>query len=201
SYTFRVTDTATGCYVDTAPYTIAPYDLINVSATASTPVTCFGETNGALEINVTGYSGTYNYEVFDSVGNSIISGTDGDTSVNPHTIPGLPGGNYFVRVTETNSPSCTEDSNTVTIASPSATLMATLTPTANVTCTNDAGELIATASGGWGNYEYELINTTTGTTVQEFGANAVFSRLSAGDYTLNVRDSGGCIATDSQTLV
>src|SRR5690606_1407685 len=133
--------------------------------------------------------------------NSIISGTDGDTSLNPHNIPGLPGGNYFVRVTETNSPSCVEDSNTVTIASPSAALSATLTPTANVTCDNDSGEMIATASGGWGNYEYQLINTTTGTTVQDFDGNAFFSGLSAGDYTLNVRDSGGCLFTDTAQLV
>ena len=201
NYTFRVTDTATGCYVDTAPYTIAPYDLIKVVATATTPVTCFGDTNGALEINVTGYSGTYDYEVFDSLGNLIIPATNANTSVNPRTITGLSGGNYFVRVTETNSPSCVEDSNTVTIASPSQALMATLTPAANVTCANDAGELIATVSGGWGGYEYQLINTTTGTTVQDFDANAVFIGLSAGDYTLNVRDSRGCIATGTAQLV
>ncbi|MCG2459221.1 T9SS type B sorting domain-containing protein [Flavobacteriaceae bacterium F89] len=199
-YTFRVTDTATGCYVDTATYTIAPYDLIKVQATATTPVTCYGDASGALEIDVTGYTGTYNYEVFDGSGNLIIPATSADTSANPRPITGLTGGNYFVRVTETNSPSCTEDSNSVTIASPTAPLTGTLNFAANVTCTNDAGELFATASGGWGGYEYQLINNTTSTTVQDFDANNIFVGLSAGDYTLNVRDSKGCIITDTAQL-
>ena len=47
------------------PYTIAPYDTIEVSATATVPVTCFGDSNGEMEINVTGYAGNYTYEVFD----------------------------------------------------------------------------------------------------------------------------------------
>ena len=37
SYTFRMTDTTTGCYVDTLPYEIAPYDLIEVTAIAIDP--------------------------------------------------------------------------------------------------------------------------------------------------------------------
>ena len=69
SYTFRVTDNTTGCYVDTAPYDIAPYDLIEVVATPTAPAICFGDTNGALEINVTGYTGTYDYQVFDDSNN------------------------------------------------------------------------------------------------------------------------------------
>ncbi|WP_189356838.1 SprB repeat-containing protein, partial [Arenibacter certesii] len=47
-YIFRVTDNDTGCYFMTAPYTVAPYDLIDVVATAITPVTCFGDSDGVM---------------------------------------------------------------------------------------------------------------------------------------------------------
>ena len=110
SYTFRVTDTTTGCYVDTATYTIAPYDLIKVTATAITPVTCFGDNNGALQINVSGYSGPYNYTVYTSAGVATTITGSANTSTNPLTISGLTGGNYYVRVTETNVPLCFENS-------------------------------------------------------------------------------------------
>src|SRR5690606_11223466 len=56
-YYFLVTDLDTGCTIATAAYTVAPFDLVDVIATATSGVTCFGESNGALEINVTGYSG------------------------------------------------------------------------------------------------------------------------------------------------
>ena len=46
SYTFRVTDTSTGCYVDTDPYDIAPFDLIDVVAVPTAPAICFGDANG-----------------------------------------------------------------------------------------------------------------------------------------------------------
>ena len=67
-YTFRVTDNVTGCYITSAPYTIPPYDLIEVVATAVTPVSCFGDASGELDFRVDNYSGNYTYQVFDSAG-------------------------------------------------------------------------------------------------------------------------------------
>ncbi len=207
SYTFRITDTTTGCYVDTAAYNIAPYDLIEVTATAQNPVICFGDGNGSMEITVTGYSGAYSYEVFDSTGNSVIPATNTDTSVNPRTITGLSGGNYYVQVTETDAAStfCSDDSNTITIISPDTQLIAIVDPIANVTCLNDQGEILVDPSGGYAPYAIELTNTTTGQTysasnVQSF----VFTNLSAGNFTVRVTDSArapGCVYTDTEVLV
>ncbi len=83
SYTFRVTDTDTGCYVDTPPYKLHLLISLTLAATAITPVTCFGDTNGELEINITGYTGTYDYQIFDAAGNPIGGVVNTDTSVNP----------------------------------------------------------------------------------------------------------------------
>ena len=202
SYVFRVTDNNTGCYFDTAPYDIAPYDLIDVVATATAPVICFGDTNGALEINVTGYTGPYSYEVFtDAAVSTGITGV-GDTAVNPMTINGLTGGNFFVRVTQTNNPLCVEDSNIITIVSPDMPLTATVSPVANVTCTNDQGEILVDPEGGYAPYDIVLTNTTT---TQVYNANAVnsfvFSGLSAGNFTIDITDAGGCVINHVEVLV
>ncbi len=165
-------------------------------ATATVPVTCFGDNNGALEINVTGYSGTYNYEVFDSLGASVTGIVAANTTVNPQVITGLIGGNYTVTVTETASPYCTTVSNMVTIASPASALTLLASETSNVTCTNDKGTITATANGGWGTYEYEL----TGAATVAYSSNGTFTNLSAGNYTVNARDAGGCIVSQNVTL-
>ncbi|GBF18546.1 hypothetical protein C21_00704 [Arenibacter sp. NBRC 103722] len=202
SYTFRVTDTTTGCYVDTATYTIAPYDLIKVTATAITPVTCFGDNNGALQINVSGYSGPYNYTVYTSAGVATAITGSANTSTNPLTISGLTGGNYYVRVTETNVPLCFENSNTVRIISPDRALTANVDPIANVTCSNDAGEIIVDPSGGYGPYDIVLTNTTTSQVYNATDVNVmVFGNLSAGNYTVQITDANGCILNDTETLV
>ncbi len=194
TYVFRVTDTATGCYVDTAPYTIAPYDLISVVATATAPAICFGDTNGALEINVAGYTGTYTYEVFDGAGVTTGITGAGDTATNPLTINGLSGGNYFVRVTETANPLCVEDSNIVTIVSPDMALSAAITAEAPVTCTNDQGEILVDPSGGYAPYDIVLTNTTTAQVYNANGVNSfLFTGLAAGDYTVDITDNGGCL--------
>ena len=202
SYVFRVTDNATGCYFTTAPYEILPYDTIDAVATATTPVVCYGDSNGALEVDITGYTGTYDYEVFTSAGVSTGITGSGDTAVNPMTVNNLPGGNYFVRITETAFPFCSEDSNVVTIISPSSPLTAVVNPLANVTCTNDQGEILVDPSGGYAPYDIVLTNTTTGQVYTANGVNSqIFTGLSAGNFTVDITDAGGCIINDTETLV
>lgn len=202
SYTFRVTDNTTGCYVDTAPYDIAPYDLIEVVATPTAPAICFGDTNGALEINVTGYTGTYDYQVFDDSNNPVGPLVNTDTSVNPRPISGLSGGNYYVRVTQTGNPLCVEDSNTITIASPDMALTATPIEVANVSCANNLGEIEVSPSGGFTPYDVQLTNTTTGqiynaTNIVSF----VFQGLSAGTFDVQITDDAGCTINEPIVLV
>ncbi|QLG45278.1 T9SS type B sorting domain-containing protein [Costertonia aggregata] len=203
TYTFRVTNTTTGCYVDTAPYEVAPYDLIDVVATATAPVSCFGTATGAMEINITGYSGNYDYQVFDSANNPIGSVVSTDTSINPRSITGLPGGNLYVRVTETDVPLCTENSNTVTIVSPIEALIATASPQAPTTCTNDQGEILVTPTGGYAPYDIVLTNTTTSQTYTQLDVMSYsFEGLAAGSFTVQITDSGvvPCVFNTTATL-
>ncbi len=202
TYTFRVTDNATGCYVDTAPHTIAPYDLIEVVATATAPVLCFGDTNGALEINVSGYSGNYRYQVYLQDGTPVGAPVDTDTSINPRPITGLSGGNYYVNVTELGAPFCNDDSNIITIISPDMSLDATPVEVANVTCTNDQGEIEVSPTGGFAPYDIVLTNTTTSQTYTiNDVVSHIFTALSEGNYDVQITDDGGCIINRPLNLV
>ncbi len=195
NYTFRVTDTNTGCYFDTAPYEILPFDTIQVIATATAPAVCFGGA-GTLEIDVTGYSGTYDYEVFNGDGSTVGITGSGNTSTNPLSItdPLLVGGNYFVRVTQTANPLCLENSNIITIISPDRALTATPNEVANVTCTNDQGEIEISPDGGYPPYDIQLTNTTTAQVYNAANvASFVFSGLSAGSFTVQITDDNGCV--------
>jgi len=195
-YVFRVTDTATGCYVDTEVYNIAQYDLIKVSATATSPVTCFGDIDGEIEVTVTDATGPFMYTVLNADGT--LTGINGNATINTFTIPGLSGGNYYVAVTEDNAPFCTEDSNVITIISPSMALTASITQTAAVTCDNNAGEIFVNPNGGYAPYDIVLTNTTTSAiyTATDVLSTSFFG-LSAGTYTVEVTDNGGCEVTDT----
>ncbi|NHF59047.1 T9SS type B sorting domain-containing protein [Flavobacteriaceae bacterium TP-CH-4] len=208
TYTFRITDTATGCYVDTAPYEIVPYDLIEVTAQAVDPVICYTDVNGSYSLTVSGYTGDYDYEVFDSADNLVLGPVRTDTGVNPRVLSGLSGGSYYVRVTEvdaTGTQQCSDETNIFTIVSPDMPLSVTTTPLANVTCDNDRGELLIEPSGGYAPYDIVLTNTTTGDVYTENDVlSHVFNGLSAGNYTIVVTDNArtpGCQVTDNEVLI
>lgn len=195
-YYFRVNDIDTGCYKETLPFTVNPFNNAEVVLSPTTAVTCFGDLNGAFEINVSDYSGAYNYEVFNSSGVSINGITAANTSINPEVVSGMPAGNLTVVITETESPFCIVSSNVITIDSPTEALTVTATQTSSVTCDNNKGTITAIANGGWGTYEYEL----TGAATVAYTTNGTFTNLSAGTYTVNVRDASGCIASDGEIL-
>ncbi|WP_282117691.1 T9SS type B sorting domain-containing protein [Maribacter aquivivus] len=202
SYVFRVTDLDTGCYVNTASYTVAPFDFITATATPVSEVTCFGDANGSLEIDIDGYTGNYTYEVFNAAGVSVIASTATDTSVNPRTITGLSGGSYYVTITETDIPLCSEDTNSITIISPDRPLSGTISKLADATCTNDQGEIRVEVEGGYKPYDIVLTNTTTGDVYTMDDVNeGIFTDLAAGAYAVNITDDAGCVVNYTETLV
>jgi len=199
TYVFRITDNGTGCTFTTAPYEIEAYDTIDVVATATTPVSCYGGNDGALEINISGYSGAYSYEVYTTAGIQIVAATPANTSTNPLTISNIPAGNYRVIIAATETPFCTTTSNTVTIASPNKALALSTNISAPLTCT-ELGEITANASGGWGNYTYAIAQGTA-PMASDFTSDNVFGGLSAGTYEIYVRDLNGCEIFKTETLV
>ena len=84
----------------------------------------------------------------------------------------------------------------VTIDSPDTPLTVVVTESASVTCDNNIGTITAVASGSRGTYTYEL----TGAATVAYSPSGTFRDLSAGAYTVSVRDAGGCIVSDPITL-
>lgn len=193
TYTVTITDTVTLCTEDvtvTLPTAIAPS-----FTTLPSSVTCFGDNSGSFEINVSGYSGPYSYEVFDSFGTSVTGVVATNTSTNPETVNGMTSGTFTVVITETATPFCSATSSVI-ISSPAQPLSVVATETSNVTCDDNLGTITAIASGGWGTYEYEL----TGAATVGYSPNGTFTNLSAGTYTVNARDAQGCEVSTNVTL-
>ena len=193
TYTVTITDTVTLCIEDvtvTLPTAIAPS-----FTTLPSSVTCFGDNSGSFEINVSGYSGPYSYEVFDSFGASVTGVVAANTSTNPETVNGMTSGTFTVVITETATPFCSATSSVI-ISSPAQPLSVVATETSNVTCDDNLGTITAIASGGWGTYEYEL----TGAATVGYSPNGTFTNLSAGTYTVNARDAQGCEVSTNVTL-
>ena len=189
SYTFKVIDNVTGCFVLSVPYIVAPFDTIAVNAMASTPIACFGDANGTITFEVLNYGDNYTWDVLDELGASVATGTGNATTVNPVIIPTLPGGNYTVYVVATDPAFCDATSNVITIASPSAALNVNLNVSHELTCNpgND-GEITAQGEFGWGSYTYQLSQGAT--ILVPFSSTNVFGNLAAGIYTVTVKDAG-----------
>src|SRR5690606_35777883 len=145
NYTFKVTNDTTGCY-ELIQHEILPFDLIDVVAVATLPAVCY-DAAGTLAFTVSGNAGAYAYEVFRSDHTLIGAGLGSGNGTQSFTHADLVGGNYFVRVTQTDHPDCLADSNVITIVSPNSPLTVTATEVANVTCTNDLGEILVSPSG------------------------------------------------------
>ncbi|WP_142786287.1 T9SS type B sorting domain-containing protein [Changchengzhania lutea] len=193
TYTVTLTDATTLCSENVT--IVMPSEQLPTITTLPTAVTCFGDNSGAFDLTISGYTGAYTYEVFNSLGVSVTGIVSANTSTNPQPISGLLAGSYTVDITETASPFCGATS-TVIINSPIEALTLNATETSNVTCDDDKGTITAIANGGWGTYEYEL----TGTATIVYSTNGTFTNLSAGNYTVNVRDAGGCIASENVVL-
>ncbi len=197
TYYFQINDIDTDCYFLTEPFTVAPFDEIEATLTPIQENDCFGDTNGELQLTIAGYTGAYTYQLIDGTGTPVGVPVAANTLINPEIITGLSSGNYSVVIVQTETPFCTTTSNVVTIGTPPSPLEIEISETSNVTCTNNQGTITAVASGGTMPYEFEL----TGDATVPYSLDNVFADLSAGTYTVNVRDANGCIESDTITLI
>ncbi|MBE7688147.1 T9SS type B sorting domain-containing protein [Tenacibaculum finnmarkense genomovar ulcerans] len=217
-YTISIEDPVTGCVTTAQSYSVEEPDY-NVLSSSIENTTCTGSATGSVVIDVQKgnsqefYTGEYEYEVLDSVGNSLtpspikanVQAATGTT--NPLKISGLKAGSYVVKITDIdNATACSFTSEVFTIIdAPNGKLEVTADISSEITCTNDNNATItATATGGWGsNYEYQLeyAVTKTGTynavTNYDFVTNKYnnrFRNLKEGFYIVKAKDSHGCIA-------
>lgn len=199
-YVFKITDTTTGCFHITAPYTVAPYDLITATATASSPIDCYNTATGEITVDVVNYTGTFTYEVYSSDGvSTAVTGTG--TAPGTVTIAGIAAGNYYVEITALESPFCPETTNTVTIKTPIKALELSVAIEEDLSCETSSAEISVNASGGWGDYQYAIVTSGVIPAQGDFSTTNTFTGIAAGTYDVYVKDAEGCMIFETVTLV
>ncbi|WP_055149226.1 SprB repeat-containing protein [Jiulongibacter sediminis] len=169
TYSVTVTD-ANGCSA-TASVQIYQPDLLVATISSSTNLSCYKSNDGAIDLEVSGGSGHYNYSWSNSATTEDLSG--------------LAAGTYSVTVTDDNN--CTATAS-VEITQPD-TLIATITSSKKLSCDEAGdGEIDLAVSGGTENYSYSWSNSAT---TQDL------TGLQAGIYSVTVTDANSCTATAS----
>lgn len=170
TYTIAVAD-ANGCTISTTTQVNALPPLL-ITNPSTTPVSCFGGTNGSLTVSATGGNNVFSFSL--NPGN--VNNTTG-------TFNGLSAATYTVQVTDGNG--CTKTSS-LTITTPTS-LQVTNQTTSPVLCFGgNTGSLQWQVQGGTGGIAYTLQpgnqSNTTGN----------YNNLLAGTYTLQGTDANGC---------
>lgn len=159
----------------------------SVSILGSTDPTCNGNSDGNIRFEVKNFDTATGYEY------STDGGTNWtvETAAIVTTPSTLADGTYTIMVRKVSDNTCTATSATsVTLTAP-ATIVPSLTQTAEYTCFNTGATLEASATGGTPGYEYQL-EDTLGTAVASYQTNPIFNNVADGDYLIRVRDSNGC---------
>ncbi|WP_233884933.1 T9SS type B sorting domain-containing protein [Tenacibaculum piscium] len=186
--------------VTTTTATIGAYVALDATLNVvSGFITCKDDSNGVLSADVTGGFGTYEYQLegTSDTGLSII--IPWQTS---NTFGGLNIGTYKIKVKTTNrfGEVCeTITTNKHTIKEPTV-LIPDAKVTQHVTCAGgDTGIIQASATGGNGQYEYNIFTIPSNPEYPEnkFIQNGEFTNLPAGTYYIMVKDVVGCISPDT----
>jgi gliding motility-associated-like protein len=174
-YTFEVIDNNTTCSLTSIAYDVPLFNKINVVAAAAANVTCNGLSNGAIEINVTGYTGTYDYEILKG-GVSLVPPVtgSGDSSITssftlPHGL--MAGTDYTVSILETAFPSCLATSKVVVITEPAPLTLSTAITVVNKNCFSSGAVVtvpLTSIGGGTSGFTYAFVPAGTPVTPGDF---------------------------------
>jgi gliding motility-associated-like protein len=176
---FQVTDNTGTVYTFTAanlvPCTTGPCTSLTVNASSATNVSCFGGSNGAINVNASGGIGPYSYSWTPNIGNGA-------------NVNNLLAGTYSVSILDVNN--C-PGSISITITQPSVPLSITTSSTSTL-CGTTNGSVTANGIGGTAPYNY-LWTPGNGNT-------ATVSNLSAGAYSIVITDANGCTSNGTATV-
>lgn len=174
SYIVSVTDANACGPFDTAPINIIQPAAIVINSIVPQGVSCFGGSDGIITVAANGGTGTLTY----TLNPGAISNTTG-------VFGGLIAGTYNVSVTDGNS--CGPVTSGAIIVTQPPLIQITGSSKTDITCNGlTNGTITVTAVGGTGTLTYTInpgaISNTTG----------FFAGLSAGSYTVSVRDANNC---------
>ncbi|MNJ86178.1 hypothetical protein D3C87_36660 [compost metagenome] len=182
TYFVTITD-ANGCNGTVSGIVVTQPTLLVASALSQTNVSCFGGSNGAASVSVSGGTSGYTYDW--APGTPTGDGTASAT--------GLTAGTWTVNVTDANG--CMA-SQSFTVTQPTA-ISFTAAAQTNIACFGESTGAFAvnSATGGTGAFTYDW---TPGTPTGE-GTTSV-TGLAAGTYSVTATDANGCTASVSFTI-
>jgi gliding motility-associated-like protein len=183
SYTIRVKD-ANGCTADSAPVIVAPQ--LTMSAVLNKDITCNpAPTAAQITLTPAGGSGTFTYAATPNTGS--FSGTVFTTNT---------AGNYSFTVTDTVTGCTYTTTATIAVTTPINPDITAVTQTTTINCNGDntgAIKAIYNSSLGLAPFQFSINGTT-------FQNSDSFTGLTAGTYTVTIRDAKGCIDTFSTSI-
>ncbi|MEP7265044.1 MAG: hypothetical protein ABI772_11130, partial [Bacteroidota bacterium] len=173
SYTVTVTDSK-GCSSQQTAVITQPAAALSSTAT-TTNVLCFGNSTGAVNMNVSGGTSPYTY-----------LWNNGSALQN---ISGLTSGSYTVTITDGKG-CVTSVTNTITQPTAALTQSGAVT---NADCfSNSTGSVVLTTNGGTAPYSYVWSNGMSSSTA---------ATLASGNYTVTITDAHNCTSTAGYTIV
>ncbi|MCD6066043.1 MAG: C-terminal target protein [Bacteroidetes bacterium] len=169
TYSVQITD-LNGCVATVTASVTQPTTPVS-GTTVVTNVSCFGGSNGAINLTPTGGSGSYTF-------NWLPSGPTTEDRT------GLVAGTYSVQITDING--CV-GTVTATVTQPTTPVSGSTVVT-NVSCFGGSnGAINLTPSGGSGSYTFTWL--PSGPTTEDR------TGLIAGTYSVQITDLNGCVAT------
>ncbi len=188
NYTVTLQDSK-GCSVSQSDVRLNAPAALTITTGTVVNVHCHGGNDGQLPVTVAGGVAPYTIA---------WGGTDYVMNyAGEYTITELTAGSYTVTVTDANQ--CTAETAAIGITEPDASLLISEVTVANISCNADNegqhsdGSITVSVTGATGDVTY----STDGVTYQ---ASNVLSDLSAGSYTIYVKDAAGCSATKDTTV-
>jgi hypothetical protein len=141
------------------------------SSNVITQPTCIANI-GSVQLQTNGGAAPFTYSI-----------NSGNVQTDP-TFSNLAPGSYTYTITDNTGCSITDVFNLTTPYS----ISSNYAQTASVNCFGEStAEILITASGGQGGYEYSIDGTT-------FQSGSVFSNLAAGEYQVISKDGNGCLS-------
>ena len=164
----------------TMEVTISEPEELVLSGSSVTNVSCNGLSDGQISAGLaTGGTGPYEYKINGSYQTST-------------EFSGLPAGTYSITVKDFYG--CTTSESNIVITEPETLSLSGSTAT-NVSCNggNDGTITAGSVTGGNSNFEYSIDGIN-------FSSQTTFTGLTAGSYSISVKDDMECIASETITI-
>lgn len=177
TYTVSATD-ANNCTISSVVVLVQPLPIVFVSISQNN-LSCNNDASGSVNVQYSGGIGGLTYTLYPT-------GTNSATG----NFTGLNAGNYTIVATDATG--CTQ-STTASLTQPPAIVITGPVITQPGCNPNNDGVITISASGGIGNLTFSNGGA--------FGPDTSFSNLTAGTYTITVKDATGCTKTTVANLL